>query len=258
MRAGESGEFGRRAGEVLSLGADEVADAGGEGNLFEVGEMDEGDAGAVEFFGGEFSTDGIDEVEIVVEGGDVELTLRGKGTGEGAIGEANDDGESGLVRETLEISVGERVGWGGGWCGHVVHASVEFIDGAELGSIFGFGANAVGVAGVRLEVLEEEFVTKLFGGGFDDGAKLAGGAIGDDGLALVAGFPKKEGLSGSEESNRRPDGEGDAGGFLGDGGKFLLGWQGVVNFDEIDASGDGVEFVLVLVGADDKGRGDFG
>ena len=258
LRAGESGEFGRRAGEFFPLGADKVADAGGEGNLFEVGEMDEGDAGAVEFFGGEFSPDGIDEVEIVVEGGDVELTLGGEGAGEGAIGEADDDGEAGLVREILEIIVGERVGWGGGRCGHVVHAGVEFIDGAEFGAVFGFGANAVGVAGVRLELLEEEFVTKLFGGGFDDGAKLAGGAIGDDGLARVAGFPKEEGLSGSEETNRRTDGEGDARGFFGDGGKFFLGGQGVVDFDEIDAPGDGVEFVLVLVGPDDKGRGDFG
>jgi len=31
-----------------------------------------------------------------------------------------------------------------------------------------------------------------------------------------------------------------------------------VDLDEVDSPGDGVEFVFVLVGAHDKGRGDLG
>jgi len=184
--------------------------------------MDEGDTGTVEAFGGECFAKGIDEIEVVVESSDIELAVGGESAGEGAIGQSDDHGEAGLDREIFEVGLGERMALGGEGLRHVVHAGVEFIDGAEFGPLWGFRADAVGIAGVWLEVFENDFVTEFLGGRFDDGAKLAGGSVGDDGFAGVAGFPKEEGFSGSEEANGGPDGEGNALGFFGDGGEFFL------------------------------------
>jgi hypothetical protein len=42
--AGESGEFGRRTGRCSTFGADEVADARGEWDIFKVGKVENRDS----------------------------------------------------------------------------------------------------------------------------------------------------------------------------------------------------------------------
>ena len=52
--------------------------------------------------------------------------------------------------------------------------------GLNTGPVVGFRADAVRIAGVWLEIFEEEFVAKVFRGGFKNGAEFASRAVGND------------------------------------------------------------------------------
>ena len=219
--------------------------------------MNERDAGSVEALDRELFAELVDALQVVVEGGDIKLALCGDGFGKDPIGESDDDGEPGL---------GWKVGEGscGSWMfffsnesfGHIVHASIEFIDGTEDRTIVGFRADAVRIAGVWLEIFEEKFVAKVSRSGFKNGAEFASRAVGDDRFSRVAGFPVEKCFPWREKADGRPDRKCAAGGFLGDGYKLFFSREGVANSDRRDTAIDGIEFVFVLVGTDHKRSGD--
>ena len=140
--------------------------------------------------------------------------------------------------------------------GHVVHAGIEFIDGTEHGTVVGFRTDAVRIAGVWLEIFEEEFVAKVFRGRFKNGAEFASRAVGDDRFSWVAGFPVEKCFSWREKADGGPDRKCDAGGFLGDGCELFFSREGVANSDRRDTAIDGIEFVFVLIGTDHERSGD--
>lgn len=207
----------------------------------------------MESFGVEFFAKCVNALEVVIKGGDIEEALCGEGFGEGAVREADNDGEARLSREVGKVGGGGRViVFGNETLGHVVHAGVEFVNGAESGSVVGLRTDAIGIAGVWLKILENEFVTEVFRSGFDDGTEFTSWAVGDDGFAWVARFPIEEGFARREESDRRADGEGNTCGFFGDVSEFLLRGEGVEDAHRRDPAIDGVEFVLVLISSDDE------
>lgn len=82
---GETGQLGGRAWQGGAFGADEITDAGSERDFLKIRKMNERDTCSVESFACEFFAEFVDEVEVVVKGGDVELALCREGFREGAI-----------------------------------------------------------------------------------------------------------------------------------------------------------------------------
>jgi hypothetical protein len=161
-----------------------------------------------------------------------------------------------LNREVGKVGGGGRVIFiGNEIVGHVVHPGVEFVNGAEFGAVVGLRTDAIGIAGVWLKILENEFVTQVFRSGFDDGTEFASWAVSDNGFARVARFPIEESLARGEEADRRSDGEGNTCGFFGDVSELLLSGEGVEDANRRNSSVDGIEFILVLISSnDERGR----